>query len=224
MTFASKAIRFFDNLETPQSLPKGVIAMNPYEDAAVMKNMKAFFKKFYSDTNKRTFIIGINPGRFGAGITGIPFTDPVKMREELGLENDMGDKKEFSADFIYSVIHSYGGVDKFFSRFYINSVSPLGYTRNGKNYNYYDDPALVKALEGYIVNSLWEQIKIGAVREDVICLGTGSNYKFLKKLNEKHGFFGNIHPIEHPRYILQYKRRSIGEYVKKYNGLLKSLS
>jgi hypothetical protein len=224
MKFAAAAIRFFSTLEKPAHLPRGVVAMNPYDDPHAMKYVSAFFKKFYNDNNKRIYILGINPGRFGAGVTGIPFTDPVKLREKLGIENDLGDFKEFSADFIYQVIDEYGGTEKFFSKFYINSMSPLGYTKDGKNYNYYDDPKLVKALDGYIVEKIWQQIKFGAERENMICLGTGTNYKFFSKLNEKHGFFGKVNPVEHPRFILQYKKRYIDDYVKKYVDLLNKLA
>lgn len=224
MTFASKAIKFFSSLEKPSSLPKGIIAMNPYEEPVAMKYVAKFFRKFYNDNDKRIYILGINPGRFGAGITGVPFTDPVKLRDELGIENDLGDKVEFSAEFIYRVIHGYGGVEKFYSHFYINSISPLGYTKNGKNYNYYDDPKLVKALDGYLTEKLWQQIEFGAYREHVICLGTGTNYKFFSKLNAEHEFFGEIHPVEHPRFILQYRKKYMDEYVEKYVDILKQLA
>lgn len=224
MKFAIAAIKFFTELKKPENLPEGIVAMNPYEDPKVMKYVAAFFKKFYNDHNKRIFILGINPGRFGAGVTGIPFTDPVKLREKLGIENDLGDFKEFSADFIYRVIDGYGGPTRFFSRFYINSMSPLGYTKNGRNYNYYDDPVLLKLLEEYIAGNIWKQVKMGAERENVICLGTGTNYKFFSKFNAKHRFFERAHPVEHPRFILQYRKRYTGDYVKKYIDLLNMLS
>lgn len=224
MTFASKTIKFFETLESPSPLPKGVEVMNPYREKAVMKYVKAFYKKFYSDNNKRVYIIGINPGRFGAGVTGIPFTDPVTLRDECGIANDLGDKKEFSSEFIYSVTNAYGGVNEFYSRFYINSICPLGFTKDGRNYNYYDDPKLVKMLECYLVEKLWMQVDRGAERKHAVCLGTGKNYSYFKKLNDAHGFFDEIIAAEHPRFILQYKRRFIPDYVKKYTDLLLGLS
>ena len=45
--------------------------MNPYKDASVMGYLRAFLDKFYDDDRPRTLIFGINPGRFGAGITGV---------------------------------------------------------------------------------------------------------------------------------------------------------
>ena len=223
MTFAAKVISYFKNLESPARLPKGVEVMNPYNEKLVMKCVTAFFKKFYSDNSKRVFILGINPGRFGAGITGVSFTDPVALREECGIPNDLGIARELSSKFVYQFIHSYGGVKKFYGNFYLNSICPLGFTREGRNYNYYDDPKLVKMLEDYIVANLWKQLDHGAERKYAICLGTGKNYNYFKKLNEAYGFFERIHPIEHPRFILQYKRKFIPDYVEKYTSLLRQL-
>jgi hypothetical protein len=223
MTFAQKVISYFRDIESPPRLPKGIEVMNPYGEREVMKCVTEFFRKFYSDTQKRVYILGINPGRFGAGITGISFTDPVALREECGIPNELGNARELSSKFVYEFIHRYGGVEKFYGNFYLNSICPLGFTRDGRNYNYYDDPRLLKMLEGYIVSNLWKQIGHGAVREHVICLGTGRNFDHFKKLNEKHGFFGKIYPIEHPRFILQYKRKHIPAYVEKYTALLGQL-
>ena len=51
-----------------------------------MKTIEAFFYKFYSDSNPRRMIFGINPGRFGAGTTGINFTAPKQLQEFCGIE------------------------------------------------------------------------------------------------------------------------------------------
>jgi hypothetical protein len=45
-----------------------------------MKICSSFYQKYYADNKKRSLIIGINPGRFGAGVTGIPFTDPIRLK------------------------------------------------------------------------------------------------------------------------------------------------
>ncbi len=41
----------------------------------------------------RYLILGINPGRFGGGITGIPFTDPIRLQNICGIENDFQKNK-----------------------------------------------------------------------------------------------------------------------------------
>jgi hypothetical protein len=47
-------------------------------------------------------------------------------------------------------------------------------------------------------------------------MGTGKNFQFLSKLNEKEQFFNKVIPLEHPRYVVQYKSKMKGEYVGKY--------
>jgi hypothetical protein len=68
----------------------------PYRDPAVMAATTAFYEKFFDDARKRVFIIGINPGRFGAGTTGVPFTDPVSL-ERVGITNPFPNRRELSA-------------------------------------------------------------------------------------------------------------------------------
>ena len=60
-------------------MPKGVVMMNPFQDAYALSLCQKFYTQYYSDTEKRHIILGINPGRLGGGVTGIPFTDPVKL-------------------------------------------------------------------------------------------------------------------------------------------------
>ena len=178
------------------------------------------FSKYYGDTKQRTFIIGINPGRFGAGITGIPFSDPIRLEKDCKIPNSFEKKQELSSVFIYDMINAYGGPELFYSRFYITSVSPLGFVMNGKNLNYYDQKNLENALVPFIVQALQEQLKFGANQNSAICLGEGKNYKFLKKLNQEHNFFSEILPLPHPRFVMQYRYKSRQEYVRKYVDVL----
>ncbi len=43
-------------------------------------------KKYYHDFNQRKFMIGINPGRHGAGVTGVPFTDTKRLESVCGIK------------------------------------------------------------------------------------------------------------------------------------------
>jgi hypothetical protein len=61
-----------------------------------------------------------------------------------------------------------------------------------------------------------EQLSWPIDRSVVYCLGTGKNYKFLLQLNEEHNWFDVIVPLEHPRYIMQYKSSRVEEYIQKY--------
>lgn len=73
-TFADRVINFNTHLAYNQSLPEGFDVLNPYIDnPETMEVMRAFYHKFYNDNRQRKFIIGINPSRHGAGVTGVPF-------------------------------------------------------------------------------------------------------------------------------------------------------
>lgn len=194
--------------------------MNPFKDKATHLLASRFYRKYYDDKLPRTFIFGINPGRHGAGLTGIPFTDPIKLKSICAIDNPFPEKAELSADFIYMMIKTYGGVTKFYEKFYITSVCPLGFTRKGKNLNYYDDKKLQGKVGLFITSSIKSQLQFGANRKICFCLGEGRNYKYLSGLNSEHQFFETIIPLPHPRFIMQYRRKRLGEYVELYRKKL----
>nr|MBP9548122.1 DUF4918 family protein [Chitinophagales bacterium] len=75
-TFGEKVVDFNRKLQYTGKMPKGFQVINPYKDnPETMDVMQQFYSKYYNDTKKRKFIIGINPSRHGAGVTGVPFTD-----------------------------------------------------------------------------------------------------------------------------------------------------
>ena len=216
MTFGENVLKFYSTLKIKEPLPPGVGVMNPYRDKPCLEICRAFYGKYYNDDHKRYLILGINPGRYGAGITGIPFTDPIKLETCFGIKNTFPKKPELSANFIHSMIAAFGGYEKFFSTFFINSVSPLGFVREGKNLNYYDTPALRKALEPFIIESIRMQLDFPVHRHAAFCLGEGENYKYLQKINEQEKFFERIIPLAHPRFIMQYKRKHADTYIRNY--------
>jgi hypothetical protein len=230
MTFADKAIRFNKELTyTGEPLPEGIRIMNPFrKSAGALKITELFYRKYYSDERPRHLILGINPGRFGAGLTGIPFTDPKRLQSECGIPYTGKITHEPSSVFIYDMIRAYGGPEAFYFDFYINSPSPLGFTAvdaNGreKNYNYYDSPALLYAVKGFMVESIGRLLSLGIETDTCFCFGTGKNEKLLKKLNEEHRFFGKIIALEHPRFIMQYKSRTKDHYIDKYLSAFRSV-
>ena len=216
MTFADKVLTFYKQLSITGKLPKGVEILNPYQDEKAFELCAKFYKKYYGDSNPRNVILGINPGRFGGGITGVPFTDPLKLENICGIKNDLLKKVELSADYIYKMIEAFGGPEKFYGKYFFNSVSPLGFTQEGKNLNYYDTPELMKSLERFILKSIHQLLEMGVEREVAFCLGEGDNFKYLSKVNSKEKFFNEIVPLAHPRFIMQYKRKMIDVYVKDY--------
>ncbi len=214
-TFADRAINFNKSLELKLNSDL-VGVMNPFKNPETLELTEIFYRKYFDDNNPRHFLFGINPGRFGAGITGISFTDPINLEKECGIVNNFGKKAELSSQFIYKVISSFGGPQKFFSGFFITAVSPLGFTQNGINLNYYDSKDLMNEVRPFIVRSIQDQLDFGAHREICICIGGNKNYDFLKKLNKECHFFDEIVPLEHPRFIMQYRRKSVDQYVNKY--------
>jgi hypothetical protein len=197
--------------------------MNPYADPRVRAYVRSFIDKYFADNRERILVFGINPGRFGAGITGVTFTDPVALADYCGIQNHLPRIRELSSVFIYQFIDGYGGVRKFYRRFFLTAVSPLGFTRNGINLNYYDDRRLLAAVSPFIVNTIRRQIAVGGRTDYAIVLGKGTNFRFLQRLNEIHGFFQIIHPLEHPRPIMQYRRRELARYLSEYVTLFQSL-
>ncbi|HZF26693.1 MAG TPA: uracil-DNA glycosylase family protein [Steroidobacteraceae bacterium] len=215
-TFAAKVLHFYARLRAPRVLPEGVEIMNPHRDRRVRSYVEKFFLKFYGDTAPRILVFGINPGRFGAGRTGVMFTDPVALELDCGIQNHLEKRREMSSEFIYDFIGHCGGARDFYGRFFLTAVSPLGFVRNGLNFNYYDDPRLLRRLRPFILRTMREQLAFGACRDAAIVLGTGDNYRFLSALNEEYRFFGKLLPLDHPRFIMQYRRRRLAEYRSKY--------
>jgi hypothetical protein len=230
MTFADKVICFNKQLEyTGAALPPGIRIMNPFREyGQTIPISELFYHKYYNDNNPRHIILGINPGRFGGGLTGIPFTDPKRLKTECGIDYDGKATHEPSSVFVYEMIHAYGGVEAFYNKLYINSLCPLGFTTvdgkgKEKNYNYYDSKPLANAVHGFIVDNIRKQISLGVITDVCFCFGTGKNESYLRKLNEEYRFFKKIIALEHPRFIMQYKTASKQFYIDKYLAAFESV-
>lgn len=216
MLIAEKILSFLSGLEIKEKLPKGVVVLNPYQLKEVMQLCTLFYRKYYNDKLPRRIILGINPGRLGGGLTGIPFTDPLHLEKFCGIENNLDKKLELSSTFIYEMILACGGPDAFYKKFYFSSLSPLGFTKEGKNLNYYDDLKLQKKIESFMIESIQTQLNFNIDTQIAYCLGEGQNYKYLHQLNQQHKFFEEIKPLAHPRFIMQYKRKSKSDYIHQY--------
>ncbi|WP_026464246.1 uracil-DNA glycosylase family protein [Adhaeribacter aquaticus] len=221
-TFADRVIAFNKSLHFTGPLPPGIRILNPFqEDPAIIPIYSEFYQKYYQDNNARHLILGINPGRFGGGVTGVPFTDSKRLKRECQLAYSGKERHEPSSVFVYDVINAFGGPAAFYAKFFINSVCPLGFTAIGKNgneinYNYYDSRELTQAVNDFIVQSIRKQLDLNINTDVCFCFGTGKNEKFLKQLNAKHKFFQQIVALEHPRFIMQYKNKSKSLYIDKY--------
>lgn len=224
-TFADKVNFFNSSLNFSGKLPNDLRILNPFKDNPDILPLAAtFYQKFYSDTHPRRLILGINPGRLGAGSTGIPFTDTKRLQEVCGLSAPEIQTHEPSSVFMYQFIEAFGGPEAFYDRYYINSVCPLGFVRKNEkgrwvNYNYYDNPKLFKAVKSFIISSLKTQLNFGMASQTCWVLGK-KNAGFLAEINSEIGVFQEIIPLEHPRYIVQYKSRQMQTYIDRYLEIL----
>jgi hypothetical protein len=221
MTIADNILQFFFNLKFHLKLGNGIEVLSVHKDVEVQKACIAFYKKFYSDNFERYLLIGINPGRFGGGVTGIPFTDPVRLEKDCGIPNPWQKKQELSSVLMYEMMQAYGGVTSFYKDIYISAVSPLGFVKDGKNLNYYDDKTLKEQIKPFVIDCMEKQLKFGLKRNVCFCIGEGENLKYLSELNKEYGWFENVEAVAHPRFIMQYKLKHKQDYIDKYIRTLK---
>lgn len=218
---ADKVIAFNKGLRYSGELPEGFQVLNPFlENPETMQVMEAFYRKYYNDTNQRKFIIGINPSRHGAGVTGVPFTDTKRLQSACGITMYSARTHEVSSWFVYDMIEAYGGAEAFYSQFYINSPFPLAIIRASKegnwlNANYYDEKTLFEMVKGFMIESLKKHIEIGLDTSEVFILGK-KNADFIARINKQEKLFDKMTVLEHPRYIQQYKSKEKELYIDKY--------
>lgn len=225
-TFADKVIEFNRNLQYSGKLPNDFQVLNPYLDnPETMVVMEKFYHKYYNDSNQRKFLIGINPSRHGAGVTGVPFTATKRLESVCGIKMESAYTHEISSIFIYDMIAAYGGADEFYRDVYINSPFPLAIVRKSKgnwvNANYYDDKALFNEVKDVMIDTLKKHISLNLDISEVFILGK-KNANFISKLNQEASLFKKMTVLEHPRYIQQYKSKEKDLYIDKYILALKN--
>ncbi len=220
--FSEKAVKFFLNQAVPKNLPDKVSCLNPYESKEVIEIVDHFFRKYYCDYEERIFIVGINPGRFGGGITGVAFTDPVNLETKCRIPNSFDKRHELSSRFVYDLIDVFGGTEKFYNKFFITALFPFALVRDGKNFNYYDSKKIYRILKPGIIKTFQEQINFGASKKTVISFGK-TNAQYLTEINNEIEFFDNIIYFDHPRFIMQYRSKKIPEYLGNYSKILSNL-
>ena len=136
-TFAEKIIAFNKQLNYSGNLPNNFQVLNPYlSNPETLLVMQQFYEKFYNDTNKRKFIIGINPSRHGAGVTGVPFTDTKRLESVCGIKMQSAHTHEISSVYMYDMIEEFGRITEFYNQFYINSPFPLAIIKKNKDNNW----------------------------------------------------------------------------------------
>src|SRR5215203_622909 len=132
-SFGEQVLAFYRTLPRPPITAASVEWIDPHNLPEVRRCMEAFYGRFYDDNRPRLFIFGINPGRFGSGLTGIPFTDGYALTHACGIASSLPQRRELSATFIHDVIQAWGGAETFFGQTFITGVCPLGLLRSGTN-------------------------------------------------------------------------------------------
>lgn len=224
-TLGERIVDFNLTLQFKGALPPGFRVLNPFlENPETPAVMRAFYERFYADHQPRRFMIGINPSRHGAGVTGVPFTDTKRLESDCGITMASAHTHEVSSVFMYDLIRAYGGASAFYTDIYINSPFPLAIVRdrNGKevNANYYDDKALFQAVEEFMIESLRAHVRLGLDTSRAFVLGV-KNRTFVDKLNKRARLFDELVTLEHPRYIQQYRSRHKQFYIDKFLTALK---
>ncbi|RQP08478.1 MAG: SMUG2 DNA glycosylase family protein [Chryseobacterium sp.] len=221
-SLADRIVEYHRNIEAPaDDLPEGFKVLNPFRDnPETLQSMQQFYRKFYNDNLPRRMIIGINPSRHGSGVTGVPFTDTKRLNAVCGIPFTSVRTHEVSSVYMYDMIEAYGGPEKFFGDFYINSPFPLALVRrspkgNEVNVNYYDHRGLAAAVRGYMTQAMRDHIALGLDTTEAFILGK-KNAEFIKRINEEEQLFDRLTVLEHPRYIQQYKSKEKELYIDKY--------
>ena len=222
MTWAEHLLQYYFRLHPPASFPGNVECLHPQKEEKVREIVKAFYNKYYNDDGERLIMLGINPGRFGAGVTGVNFTAPRQLKEICGIEHSFKNQSELSAEFIYEMIKASGGPGKFYKNVFIGSVFPLGLTREGKNINYYDEKEILNFLQPFIIQTINDLLTGVKFKPVCVVIGGEKNLKFLSRLNNSEKWFESLYSLPHPRFIMQYRRSYKTEYIHQYQQVIEN--
>jgi len=218
MPWSEWTLRYYENLRRDWSVPDGVEILDPFGEKEVRRLRSEFYRSYYSDSSSRQLWLGINPGRLGAGYTGIPFSDAVQLKKFCNLNAPGPDREELSAAFIFEVIEAAGGAKTFYNKVFFDSVSPLGYVKNGLNYNYYDDKVLFQHLQPRLIKHIKSLLQRPLHRK-IVLLGKGKNLKYFRQLYDGDS---RIIALPHPRWVMQYRRKDKAHWIERYLEVLHS--
>lgn len=216
MGFGERFARFVTTLKLDVELPEGFEVLDPYRDEEVRRVVREFCGRYYAGHHPRIGVWGINPGRFGAGVTGLSFTDPVSLRDQLGMATSIEGRRELSAEFIGMVIDAYGGPQRWYHDVFLSALSPLGFVRDGVNINFYDDRALERNIVPFVLDGQRAMIEAGVSKSGCVILGSGKLKSFVERYVQPMIGYDEVHYLDHPRFIMQYRRKQVTSYVERY--------
>lgn len=221
--FGASVARYLTSLQFTGSQPHDFEVLNPYVFPEVRRVVTEFCHQFYVDSAPRIGIWGINPGRLGAGLTGISFVDPVSLRDVLGISSTVTGRSEPSAQFIADVIRAYGGPERFYRDVYVSALCPLGFVKNGKNVNFYDDSDFAVHITPWIHEQVAQQETFGLKTSVAIILGKGKLQTYVERNLRHLRTWSHVVYLEHPRYVAQYRRSAWDRYVETYVTTIRNL-
>lgn len=169
-----------------------------------------FWQTYYGGALPRVVLCGINPGRHGAGKTGIPFLDFQSLSKLIpGIDRQ---DSERTAGFFFQIVRQFG-VEAFFKTFYVTNVSSVGFIRDGKNLNYHDLPA--PALEVVERNFLQEMEVVRPTH--IISLGDAVQQTVRKLLPAS---VDCSMRLPHPSWIMTYRGNAQDKWAARYLEVL----
>jgi uracil-DNA glycosylase len=174
------------------------------------EGINTFCQKLYGDAIPRVMICGINPGRFGAGMTGIPFLDFISLSQLIPSIDRVESEK--SASFFFRIVSSFGA-EAFFRTFYVSNFSSVGYLRNGKNLNYYDLPPAALAI---VESNFIKEIEI-VKPTHVISLSKEVHQSVCRLLSAS---VDCSLRLPHPSWVATYRSGEINQWVSRYMEVL----
>lgn len=192
---------------------EGISILSNFENN--LELIKQFREKYIIPNKPKIVLCGINPGRYGAGLTGIPFIDFNSLA--CLLPNIQENKSEKSASFIFSIIKEIGIIE-FFKTFYLTNLSCLGFTKNNKNYNYDQlNTEAQNVLFAFFCNEMKE------IEPSAIIPLSEQVEKDLYKMQFKSLLSYDIKILKHlphPSYITTFKRKYEEDFKIEYNERL----
>lgn len=214
MTVSAKVIDFYKNFSLPSVLPSDIVVHNPYDDPMRQKAIESFYKKFFADDEPRVHLIGINPSRITETSSGINYTDGFALENFCGITNDFSKSRELTSEFFYMVVEEFGSAENFYKEIFAWAMMPFSVTRVSKYKNYYEDDVFDHLIDMVQSNIQW--ISNLPKKGKVVIIGTGENKKMFESLPGSPFGYDNVQFLPHPRWIMQYKRAYVKNYVQQY--------
>jgi hypothetical protein len=169
------------------------ILESAFSECGQLRRIQDFYEHYVFPHKQQVALCGINPGRFGAGKSGIPFVDVDSLTRLLGLKVEVGTER--SAQFIRRVVDHFGA-SRFYAHVYVTNLSTFGFRNKNRNVNYYELP---QALQSEIFRWFAAEMSIGGINVIIPC--SQKVYQTLRNLQRNGTLTATIHePLPHPNW------------------------